>query len=295
MEVFVQQLVNALSLGGTYALLALGLAMVFNILGLINFAYGELLTIAGYTLFFSLALGLPFGAGALFAVAAAILASMLMERLAFRPVRGASAGTMLITSFAVSIILRVLFQNLISPRPKAIPIPDALAGAVSLGGIVVGTIQLLSIAATVILLSGLLFFLKTTMMGRAMRAAAEDFPVTRLMGIRANAVVLAAFAISGLLGGVAGLLWVAQGGSVSPLMGFLPVLKAFIAAIIGGLGSLSGAVAGGFLLGGVEMLLQAFLPEGVLPFRDALALLLVIAVLIWRPEGLLVARAGTGR
>jgi branched-chain amino acid transport system permease protein len=148
-------------------------------------------------------------------------------------------------------------------------------------------IQLISIIVTLAMLLGLNLFLHRTMAGRAMRAAAEDFAVLRLMGLRANSVVATAFAISGLLAGVAGVLWVAQRGSVDPLMGALPVLKAFIAAIIGGLGSLSGAVAGGFLLGFIEVILQAYLPESLLPYRDAFAILLVIAVLLFRPQGLL--------
>ncbi len=129
-------------------------------------------------------------------------------------------------------------------------------------------------------------FLKRTLLGIAIRAAAVDFPTTRLMGLRANRVILAAFAISGLLAGVSGLLWIAQRGSVDPLMGFLPVLKAFIAAILGGIGNLTGAVIGGFFLGAIEIGLQAVLPEPVQPFRDAIALSLVVLVLLYRPQGL---------
>ena len=126
-----------------------------------------------------------------------------------------------------------------------------------------------------------------SMLGIAMRAASLDFPTTRLMGINANAVISTAFAISGLLAGVAGVLWLAQRGSVDPLMGFLPVLKAFIAVVLGGLGSLSGAVVGGLVLGIIEVGLRAFLPEELLPFRESIALSLVIILLLIRPEGLL--------
>ncbi|KAB2729195.1 branched-chain amino acid ABC transporter permease (plasmid) [Brucella anthropi] len=284
---FLQQLVNALSLGGTYALLALGLAVVFSIMGLINFAHGELMTAAGYGLCFALLFGLPFGLATVLAMAVAIALVLLMERTAFRPVRGASGTTLLLTSFAVSAILRVLFQNFISARPKPVPMPMSLSGTIEIGGLNIGVIQAISILVTVIMLVGLNLFLRTTVLGRAMRAAAEDFAIVRLMGIRANAVVATAFAISGLLAGVAGILWVAQRGSVDPLMGFLPVLKAFIAAIIGGLGSLSGAVAGGFLLGFIEVFLQAYLPENLISYRDAFTILLVIAVLLFAPQGLL--------
>lgn len=290
MEIFLQQTVNAISLGGTYALLALGLAVVFSILGMINFAHGELMTITGYGLLFAGLAGLPFAIAAPLAIALAITAAVLMERVAFRPVRGASAATMLVTSFAVSVALQVLFQNLISTRPKAVPLPAWLAGALDLAGLTIGVIQLLSIAATVVMLLFLTWFLKRTVIGLAMRAAAEDFPITRLMGIQANAVIAAAFAVSGLLAGVAGILWVAQRVSVDPLMGFVPVLKAFIAAILGGLGSLTGAVAGGFTLGFIEIYLKAYLPEPWQPFQDALALGLVILLLLIRPKGLIPAR-----
>ncbi len=287
MDMFLQQLVNALSLGGTYALLALGLAVVFSIMGLINFAHGELMTAAGYGLCFALLAGLPFGVAVVIALVVAVVLVLLMERIAFRPVRGASGTTLLLTSFAVSAIPRVLFQNFISARPKPVPMPMSLSGTIEIGGLHIGVIQAISILVTVLMLAGLNLFLRTTVSGRAMRAASEDFAIVRLLGIRANAVVATAFAISGLLAGVAGILWVAQRGSVDPLMGFLPVLKAFIAAIIGGLGSLSGAVAGGFLLGFIEVFLQAYLPESLLSYRDAFTILLVIAVLLFAPQGLL--------
>jgi branched-chain amino acid transport system permease protein len=290
-EQFVQQFVNAVSLGGIYALLALGLAMVFSIMGLINFAHGELMTIGGYALFFSLSVGLPFGLAALVAIAAATLAAALMERVAFRPVRGAGAATLLLTSFAVSIILQILFQNLISARPKAVRIPEFLSGAIEVGSYRLSVISAVSIGVTALMLVALVVFLRRTLLGIAMRAAAENFSATRLMGIEANRVVATAFALSGLLAGVSAILWVAQRGSVDPLMGLLPVLKAFIAVVVGGLGSLTGAVAGGFLLGFIEVTLQAMLPGSLLPFTDAFVLSLVIAVLLIRPQGLLARSA----
>ena len=184
-------------------------------------------------------------------------------------------------------VFRVLFQNLISALPLPVAMHTSLSGVITIGPLHLGVNQTLSILVTLTMLVGLNLFLHRTVAGRAMRAASEDVAVLRLMGLRANTVVATAFAISGLLAGVAGALWVAQRGSVDPLRGALPVLKAFIAAIIGGLGSLSGAVAGGFLLGCIEVLLQAYLPENLLPYRDAFAILLVIAVLLFRPQGLL--------
>jgi branched-chain amino acid transport system permease protein len=289
MDVFVQQLINAISLGGIYALLALGLAVVFSIVSLINFAHGELMTVAGYGLFFAMLVGLPFPAAVILAVVVAGFAAVLTERFAFRPMRRADATGLLLTSFAVSAILQVLFQNFISARPKPVPLPSGLAGTIDLGFAEVGIIPLLSILIAGLSLALLVAFLQRTTMGKAMHAAAEDFQVLRLMGIKANRVIAVAFAVSGALAGVSAVLWIAQRGSVDPLMGFVPVLKAFVAAVIGGLGSLTGAVAGGFTLGILEVLFQAFLPAAALPFRDVFVLGFVLLILIVRPEGLIPA------
>lgn len=287
MEYFAQQAVNALALGGTYALLALGLAVVFSILGLINFAHGELMTITGYGLVFSLATGMPYVGALICGMALAVLCAVLMERVAFRPVRRASTTTMLLTSFAVSSILHTAFQNFISARPKAVPVPEWLGGAFTAAGIQIGAIPSLSILVTVVALAALVWFFQSWHTGLAMRAASEDFAVTRLMGINANRVIAASFAISGLLAAVAGVLWLFQRGSVDPMLGFVPVLKAFIAAVLGGLGSLQGAVLGGLILGATEVMLRAYLPEALLGFRDAIALALIIGLLILFPNGLM--------
>lgn len=287
MDYFAQQAVNALALGGTYALLALGLAVVFSILGLINFAHGELMTITGYGLVFSLAAGVPYPGALICGIALAVFCAVAMERVAFRPVRRASATTMLLTSFAVSSILHTAFQNFISARPKPVPVPEWLGGAFTLAGIQIGAIPSLSILVTVIALATLVWFFQSAQTGLAMRAASEDFAVTRLMGINANRVIAASFAISGFLAAVAGILWLFQRGSVDPMMGFVPVLKAFIAAVLGGLGSLQGAVLGGLILGATEVMLRAYLPEALLGFRDAIALALIIGLLIVFPNGLM--------
>lgn len=289
LDLILQQLVNAIALGGTYALLALGLAVVFSIMGLINFAHGELMTIAGYVLMGCGLWGVPFALAVPLAVLGAMLAAVAMERIAFRPVRNASAATMLVTSFAVAMILQVLFQNLISARSQPVIMPDFLSASLQLGGFVIGVNKLVAILATITMLIVLELFMTRQKHGIAMRAAAEDFDIARLMGIRADTVIAAAFALSGLLAGVAAVLWVAQRGSADPLMGFTPVLKAFIAAILGGLGSLKGAVAGGMALGFIEVFLAAFLPASWQEFRDPLALSLVVLILITRPNGLIPA------
>ena len=290
MDLFVQQTVNALALGGTYALLALGLAVVFSIMGLINFAHGELMTISGYTLMYCGIMGVPFAVSVPLAISAAVLAAVAMERIAFRPVRGGSGATMLITSFAVAMILQVLFQNLISARSQAVALPQILSQSVHLGSVIIGVNKIAAIVATVLMLIFLDRFMNRQKTGIAMRAAAEDFAVARLMGIRANTVISGAFAISGLLAGVAAVLWVSQRASVDPLMGFTPVLKAFIAAILGGLGSLRGAVAGGFMLGFIEVYLAAFLPQEFQEFREPIGLGLVVLILLFRPNGMIPSR-----
>ncbi|WP_075220595.1 branched-chain amino acid ABC transporter permease [Acuticoccus yangtzensis] len=289
MDYVIQQTVNALSLGGIYAMLALGLAIVFSIVRLINFAHGEIMTVGGYGVFAATVFGLPIPLAVASGVFAAVFAAVAMERVAFRAMRGASVVSLLITSFAISEILKVLFQNGISARPKPIQLPAALSGSYEVGAITVGVIPTISIVTTLLALLGLTLFLRRTETGMAMRAAAEDFEMLRLLGVRADRVVAAAFALSGLLAGIAAVMWTAQRGSVDPLMGFFPVLKAFIATVLGGLGSLSGAILGGFFVGAVEVFSQAFLPDSLSPYRDAIVLSTVIAVLLVRPDGLVPA------
>ena len=292
MDLWLQQIINALSLGGIYAMLALGLAIVFSIVRLINFAHGEIMTFGGYGIFLSLAFGLPPLAAVIVGIGAAVVMALTMERVAFRAMRGADIVSLLITSFAVSEILKVLFQNGISARPVPISFPAAWSGTYQIAGMTVGVGPTVSILITLTALGGLTFMLRRTATGIAMRAAAEDFEMLRMLGVKANRVVAVSFALSGLLAGVAAVIWTAQRGSVDPLMGFFPVLKAFIATVLGGLGSLGGAVLGGFVVGMLEVLTQAFLPDNLAPYRDAIVLSAVIAVLLIRPDGLLPARTG---
>jgi branched-chain amino acid transport system permease protein len=293
-EEAVQQVVNALSLGSTYALLALGLAMVFSILGLVNFAHGELVTVAGYTFFLLHERDVPFALQVPAALIAAMLAAILMERLAFRPLRGARFVTLLFASFALSVIIQNLFLAFVSPRQKGVPFPDTFNGFFTLGPFTFSNLQLFTAASCALALVALTLFLRRSIQGVGMLAAAQDFQVARLMGVPANRVIATAFAISGLLAGVAAIFIVANRGTIEPTMGFTPVLKAFIASVIGGLGSLSGAVLGGFVLAAIEVGLDATLPQGALPFRDAFALLVVIAILYVRPRGLLSRREEGG-
>ncbi len=268
-------------------MLALGLAIVFSIVRLINFAHGEVMTFGGYGIFLSLLFGFPPIAALTVGLGASVFMALAMERAAFRAMRGADVVSLLITSFAVSEILKVLFQNGISARPVPISLPGTWSSAYQIGGLTVGVAPTISIAVTLTSLLGLTYVLRRTTVGIAMRAAAEDMEMLRLLGIKAGRIVAVSFALSGLLAGFAAIIWTAQRGSVDPMMGFYPVLKAFIATVLGGLGSLGGAVLGGFAVGILEVMTQAFLPEALAPYRDAIVLAAVILVLLARPAGLL--------
>lgn len=289
-EFALQYLINALSLGSLYALMALGMAIVFGVLRLVNLAYGELIMVAGYTLFVLNDSPLPWLALAAIAVAMAMLASVLTERIAFRPVRVNSLNAMLITSFAVSTLLQNSALLLVSPRTRAVNVPSILSENLAIGGFTVSMANILTIIVSMGLLLGLNLLLKRTTLGIALRAAADDFPMTRMLGVRADRVIATAFAISGLLAGVVGLFWVARIGSVIPTIGAGPLLIALIATVIGGMSGLSGAIVGGYLLGALNVGMQLLLPQGLLDYRDAFTFAIVILVLLVRPQGLIAGR-----
>jgi branched-chain amino acid transport system permease protein len=283
----VQYLISALSLGGLYALMTLGLVVVYGILRLINFAYGELVMVAGYGLFLFGQTALPWPLVALFSVAIAILAAVLMERVAFRPVRFGSASTMLITSFAVSTLLQNTTLLAISPRPQAVRLPGFFVESVTLGGLRFRVVDLASLAVSIIALVVLSILLRRTIIGIALRAAADDFTMTRLLGVRANLIISVAFAISGLLAGIVAIFWVGRSSLVEPAIGLQPVLIAFIASVVGGMENLKGAVLGGYLLGFLTVGLQTWLPQAMLDYRNAVLFGIVIVILLLRPEGLI--------
>jgi branched-chain amino acid transport system permease protein len=287
MEYLFQQVLNALSFGAEYSLLALGLAIVFSVMGLVNFAHGELIAIGGYSMYVMVMIGMGslwwiLPGCVLFTVAAAVL----LERVAFRPVRRAPATTGLLTAFGVGIIIQNVFLLGVSARPKAVPVLGPLTATWSVGPFTISSLQILETLTTGVAIVLLVLFLKRTPLGLAMRAAAYDFATVRLMGIRANRVIATAFAISGLLAGIAAVFVIARRGAVDPLLGFDPVLKAFVACVVGGFGSLVGAVAGGFVLGAIEVLILVTLPQSMGGLRDACVFALVGALLVWRPQGL---------
>ncbi len=288
MDYVIQQALNALSFGAEYALIALGLAIVFSIMGLVNFAHGEVIAFGGYSMVMisTVLTGNPWFL-MIGVLVATVLASLTLERVAFRTIRGADLTTGLLTAFGVSIILQNLFLLLGSPRPIPATQFIFLDQTLTIGAIRISSLQIYEAITTVVAIGLLLTFLRKTTLGMAMRAAALDFEMVRLCGVRANRVIAGAFAISGLLAGLAAIFIMARRGSVDPHMGFNPVLTAFVACVIGGFGSLPGAVLGGFLLGITEVAVLVLLPQEYGGLAQAVVFTLVALVLIWRPDGIL--------
>jgi branched-chain amino acid transport system permease protein len=281
-------IINAISLGSTYALLSLGMVIVYGILKLVNFAYGELIMITGYSIFvFALGPHLPWIVLAVLAVGVAILTSYLTERVAFRPVRSNSLTAMLITSFAVSTLLQNAALLIISPRARAVPLPAVFSESAMVLGQSVPIRNILAIVTSLVLLGLLVLLFRRTVLGIALRAASDNFRMTRMLGVPANLVISAAFAISGLLAGVVALFWVGRTASVTPTIGAAPLLVAFVATVIGGMRSLLGAVVGGYIYGILFSLIGVLLPQGMLEFREAFMFVVVILILLFRPEGLI--------
>lgn len=291
--IFLQNAIDAISLGAVYALAALGIGLIFSIMRLINFAHGELIMIGGFTLY-GLA-GQPYLVMALAAVLVVAVMALGMERIAFRPLRNANPATLLVASFAVSYLVQHVILMIFGSRPMGIDFLPELGGSLEFNGLRLPKLQLIAIVATVALMTSLALFFRYARTGIEMRAAAEDFTMARLVGVRANRVIAVAFVISGVLASAVSLYLVAQAGTVSYKMGVNLVLMAFVASVIGGMGSLVGAALGGFLVGMLSASLQAYLPVDLRAYRDAFVFLAFIAFLLWRPQGLLVSHADQER
>jgi branched-chain amino acid transport system permease protein len=309
-----QQFVNALSIGSLYALMAVGLAMVFGILRLINFAHGDLMMIAAYIAAFALIVQIPLPIALLLMVVGTVLVGVLMERIAYRPIRTAPAVAALLTSFAVGQILQngTLLLSRFAQQPVQIAFPpiEFLRGVVTIGALTIPKVNLVSLGLGLVILLLLSLFVTRTTLGLSMRAAAEDLQAAQLMGIDTNRVIVTAFVLGAILASVAGLLYAVQAGTINPDMGFSPVLKAFIAAVIGGFGSIAGAVVGGYALGLLEVVLTAvpglgdilpaattspqvisffktYLPSSLGSYRDAFVFVALILLLLVRPGGII--------
>jgi branched-chain amino acid transport system permease protein len=289
----IQNVIDALALGSLYALFALGVALIFGIMRLVNFAHGELIMVGAYAVV--LVSDAPFVVKVGLALVVSVVVALLMERTAIRPVRDADPTTLLITSFAVSYLLQNLAILILGSTPKSGQVSATLSESFNIGSVSVSKLDVATVVVTLVLLVSLALFLNRTAIGVQMRASAENFRMARLLGVRADRVIATAFGISGLLAGIASVFLVAQTGTVTPTLGLSPVLFAFMATVLGGLGSLSGAVLGGFLLGGASVALQATLLLEIREYRDALLFGAVLLVLVLRPQGLVVPRTAVSR
>jgi branched-chain amino acid transport system permease protein len=301
METLLQQIINGLVLGSMYALVALGYTMVYGIIGLINFAHGDVLMVGALTSWTIIAgmresmVGVP---GWMILLMATIIAMVVcaalnfsIEKLAYRPLRNSSRLAPLITAIGMSLLLQTFAMIIWKPNPKSYP-SMLSTEPFYLGGAVISVTQVTILAVTAMTLAFLMWLVNRTNLGRAMRATAENPRVAALMGIRPDVVISATFIIGAMLAAIAGVMWASNYGTVQHAMGFMPGLKAFVAAVMGGIGNLAGAVVGGIALGLIESLGAGYLGKltgGVLgsQYSDIFAFIVLAVVLTLRPSGLL--------
>ena len=301
MDIFLQQIINGLTAGSVYALVALGYTMVYGIIGLINFAHGDVLMIGALTSWTIIVQareavpGMPGWAllvlAALISMAVCAAINFSIEKLAYKPLRNSPRLAPLITAIGMSILLQTLAMIVWKPNPKSYPTLLS-SEPFNLGGAVISPTQVTILATTAIVLSLLMFMVNKTRGGRAMRATAENPRVAGLMGIRPDVVISATFIIGAMLAAIAGIMWASNYGTVQHSMGFMPGLKAFVAAVFGGIGNLAGAVVGGISLGLIESLGAGYLGPltgGFLgsQYSDIFAFIVLAIVLTLRPSGLL--------
>ncbi len=282
-EQLVQQLINGVSLGSIYALIALGYTMVYGIIKLINFAHGDIYMVGAYIGFFATSmLHLPVVPALIISMIVTGLLGMLIERLAYRPLRHAPKVSVLITAIGVSLFLEYTTMFFVSPQPRTFPnVMESVT--YHMGPFVVNSQQILILVITTILMLVLTYIVQKTKVGKAMRAVSFDTETAQLMGIDANRVISITFGIGSALAAAGGVLVGVYYNSIDPLMGIMPGLKAFIAAVLGGIGIIPGAMAGGVILGVIESLVSGFLSS---TFRDAAAFAILILVLLFKPSGL---------
>lgn len=284
MTQFIQQLINGLSLGSIYALIALGYTMVYGIIKLINFAHGDIYMLGAYIGFIAtVQLGLGFLPALLLAMTLCALIGVTIERIAYKPLRNATRITALITAIGVSYFIEASTQKIMGTGVKTFP--QVLANeTLMFGSIRISTQQIYIFLITILLMILLQFIVHKTRIGRAMRAVSADADAARLMGINVNATISYTFAIGSALAGAAGVLVGIYYNSINPLMGMLPGVKAFIAAVFGGIGIIPGAMFGGFFIGIIETLVSGY---GSSLYKDAVVYLILIVILVVKPTGLL--------
>lgn len=282
-----QQLANGISLGSLYALIAIGYTMVYGILRLVNFAHGEIFMLGAYIAFYGMAYTpLPWWLVFILAALLTGVIGLLLERLAYRPLRGKARITVLISAIGASFLIQNLAILIFGGRPKAFPVPDIFSGILVVGGVSISTVTFVIPAVTLILLFALTYWINKTKTGMAMRALSKEYEAASLMGIDINKVISITFFVGSFLGAVGGIMWGIKYPQLIPLMGVIPGIKCFIAAVIGGIGNIKGAVLGGFIVGLGEILLVALFPS-LTGFRDAFAFVLLIIILLIKPTGLM--------
>ncbi len=287
LDLFLQHLSNGISLGSLYALIAIGYTMVYGILRLINFAHGDIFMMATYFAFFGIVtFGIPwFITFPLVLVLTAVL-GMGVEAVAYRPLRDAPKISVLISAIGASFFLENLTIVLFGGVPKPFPAPKIFTDVVQVGTVSIQKLTFYIPVVTLISLLGLVYLINKTKTGMAMRAVSMDHETARVMGININRTISFTFGLGSLLAAVGGIMWGLKFPQIQPLMGVIPGLKCFIAAVIGGIGNIGGAVIGGFILGIGEIMLIAFLPN-LTGYRDAFAFVLLILILMSKPTGIL--------
>ncbi len=286
MEQFLQQIINGISLGSIYALIALGYTMVYGIIKLINFAHCDVYMLGAYIGYFCMTtFHLGFLPSILIAMAICTLLGVLIEKIAYKPLRNATRIAVLITAIGVSLFLEYGTMAFVKAKVRTYPeMTGLMAQTFKLGSIVISMQQILIVATTVILMMLLQFIVKKTRVGKAMRAVSLDQDAAELMGINVNSTISFTFALGSALAGAAGVLVGVYYNSINPLMGVVPGLKAFVAAVFGGIGIIPGAMIGGYFIGAVEVLVAGY---GNSMYRDAVVFAILILILIVKPAGLL--------
>lgn len=282
MTTFLQHCLTGISLGGAYALIAIGYTMVYGILRLINFAHGEIFMMAGYFMIFCMS-SMPWQLAIPVVILITILLGVGIERAAYKPLRAAPRMSIMISAIGVSYLLQNLATYLFTAIPKGYPEIPLLKRIFQIGDVSASLVTFLTPVLTVALLILLMLLINHTKVGMAMRAVSKDFETSKLMGIKINSVISMTFIIGSALAAIGSVLYFTDRMSVTPFSGTLPGLKCFVAAVFGGIGSIPGAVVGGFLIGISETMLVAL---GYSTFSDAFTFLLLILMLLLKPTGL---------
>ncbi len=287
LDIFLQNLINGLSLGGLYALIAIGYTMVYGILRLINFAHGEIFMLGTYFLFYGVAIfHLPWWLSFVIAIILTALTGMLTEKIAYRPLRNAPRISILISAIGVSFFLQNAGVVVFSGVPKSFNRPDIFKKMFILGNIRISSINIAATVISILFLMALLYIVFKTKTGLAMRAISTDVETAKLMAVDVDNTISITFAIGSALAAVGGILWALKYPQIFPVMGMIPGIKAFIAAVLGGIGNIGGAMIGGFILGLAEIMLVGFMPA-LSGYRDAFAFVILILILLFKPDGIM--------